>query len=197
MYQNGAWFKDPETGAYVSWHQDATYYGMDPLKLVTAWIALSPATLETGCMQVLPGSHKLGQLPVEYSEVTPDNLLSSGQNTVIDRAGYTPVTMALQPGEMSVHHCAAVHASHPNSGRDRRIGFSIAFVSPDVRQTTSIKASAMLMRGKDSYGHYPLDEVPPLAADDPATIARHEKAVRLYRDKTVECGNGTAWVRIG
>ena len=193
MYQNGAWFKEPDSNAYVSWHQDATYYGIDPLEMVTCWIALSPATEESGCMQVLSGSHKRGQLPVEYSELTPDNLLASGQNTLIEKDDARIVPMPLQPGEMSMHHVCAVHSSLPNRGSDRRMGFSIAYMGPHVRQTTELKATAMLMRGQDSFGHYALDERAPVAADDPETMERHERAVTLYRNKAKEAGNQTAW----
>jgi len=196
MYQNGAWFKDPDSDAFVSWHQDATYYGMDPLELVTCWVALSPATLETGCMQVLAGSHKAGILPVDYSEVKPDNLLASGQNTRIAVDPDVVAAMELRPGEMSMHHVCLVHSSRPNRGADRRMGFSIAYMAPHVRQTTDLRATAMLMRGADACGHYPLDELPPVAPDDPATIERHDRAVSLYRDKAIECGNNTAW-RLG
>lgn len=194
LYQMGAWFKDPGR-AYVSWHQDATYFGMDPLKLVTAWIALSPATVEMGCIEVLPASHKLGQLPVDYSEVKPENLLSSGQNTLIDLKAYKPVPMPLAPGEISLHHCAAVHSSGPNHGTVRRVGLSMAFLPTDVRQTSRAKATAMLMRGVDKYGHYELEDTPPVSTDDPATVERHARAVKMYRDKTMECGNETTWLR--
>ena len=196
MYQNGAWLKEPDSDAYVSWHQDATYYGMDPLDLVTCWVALSPATVETGCMQVVPGSHKRGMIPVDYTEVSPGNLLSSGQRTrlAIDDAEVVP--MELRPGEMSMHHVCLVHSSRPNCGSDRRVGFSIAYMGPHVRQTTRQRASAMLMRGRDKFGHYPLEEGPPVAPDDPATVERHARAVALYREKARESGNQTVW-RLG
>lgn len=193
QYQCGVWIKEPETGSYVSWHQDSTYYGMDPMELVSAWVALSPATAETGCMQVLPGSHKAGQLPVDYTEVSDDNLLASGQSTRYPIDESKIVLMDLQPGEMSLHHVALVHSSRPNHGNDRRIGIAGGYIPPHVRQTTDLKASAMLVRGEDTYGNYSLDEQPPLSSDDPATIAGHDKAVQLYRDKSVECGNQTAW----
>lgn len=196
MYQNGAWFKEPESSAYVSWHQDATYYGMTPLDLVTCWVALSPATRETGCMQVVPGSHRAGQLPVDYSEISPDNLLSSGQNTRYPIDESRTVAMELRQGEMSMHHVCLVHSSRPNRGTERRMGFSIAYMGPHVRQTTERRATAMLMRGEDRFGHYPLDEIPPVAVDDPATIERHARAVALYREKAREAGNQTVW-RLG
>ena len=192
-YQCGVWIKEPEAGSYVSWHQDSTYYGMDPLELVSGWVALSPATAETGCMQVIPGSHKVGQLPVDYSEVSEDNLLASGQRTQYEVDESKVVLMDLQPGEMSLHHVALVHSSRPNHGTDRRIGISGGYVPPQVRQTTDLKATAMLVRGKDSHGYYPLNEHPPVSVDDPATIACHDQAVQRYRDKSIECGNQTAW----
>lgn len=193
QYQCGVWIKEPEAGSYVSWHQDSTYYGMDPLDLVSAWVAFSPATAETGCMQVVPGSHKLGQLPVDYSEVSDDNLLASGQRTHFEIDEAKVVLMELQPGEMSLHHVALVHSSRPNKGKDRRIGVAGGYVPPHVRQTTDLRASAMLLRGEDTFGHYPLDESKPVSVDDPDTIRCHDRAVQLYRDKSVECGNQTAW----
>lgn len=196
QYQAACWFKEPEAGSYVSWHQDCSYYGMDPLELVSAWVALSPATAESGCMQVVPGSHKEGQYPVEYTEVSPENLLASGQNTLFDFDEDKVQLMELQPGEMSMHHVALVHSSRPNHSQDRRMGIAMGYFPPHVRQTTKLKASAMLMRGEDRFGHYPLDEKPPVAADDPETIAAHERGVSLYRNKAMECGNETAW-RLG
>ena len=192
-YQCGIWIKEPEAGSYVSWHQDSTYYGMDPLELVSGWLALSPATRETGCMQVIPGSHKLGQIPVDYTEVNQDNLLASGQRTRFKFDESEIVYMELQPGEMSLHHVALVHSSRPNHGQDRRIGISGGYLPPHVQQTTELKASAMLVRGEDKFGYYPLDEYPPTSVDDSATVECHDRAVKLYRDKSVECGNQTAW----
>jgi len=193
QYQSALWIKEPETSSYVSFHQDCTYYGMDPLELVSAWIALSPATGETGCMQVAPGSHKSGELPVDYSELKENNLLSSGMNAIYDIDPSKLVAMPLQPGEMSLHHVALVHGSLPNHGTDRRIGISGGYFPPQVRQTTDLIASAMLLRGEDSYGHFPLDEAPPVSPHDPATIACHDRAVNLYREKSIECGNRTVW----
>ena len=193
QYQCGSWFKEPESSSYVSWHQDCTYYGLDPLELVSAWVALSPASAESGCMQVMPGSHKAGALPVENSELNENNLLASGMRAQIEIDESRVVKMELQPGEMSLHHVALVHSSRPNHGHDRRMGISGGFVPTRVRQTTSLLASALLVRGEDRYGNFPLDERPPVSPHDPATIACHDRAVTLYRDKAIECGNDTAW----
>ncbi len=196
LYQNGAWIKEPERGTYVSWHQDISYFGMEPPDLVTGWVALSPASMESGCIQVLPGTQKLGMLPVEYTEVNPTNMLASGQRVVHEIDETKAVPMPLRPGEMSLHHVCLIHSSLPNHSVDRRIGFSVACMAPNIRQTTRAKATAMLLRGEDRYGHYVLDELPATGLDDPASIGRHEKAVALYRAKAEECGNDNAW-RLG
>jgi chlorinating enzyme len=56
------WFiKEPESAAIAAWHQDATYFGLRPHLHVTAWLALTDATADNGCMEFLPGSHARGQ----------------------------------------------------------------------------------------------------------------------------------------
>ncbi|MBK17680.1 MAG: phytanoyl-CoA dioxygenase [Rhodospirillaceae bacterium] len=195
-YQHGLWFKEPESGSYVSWHQDSTYYGMDPWELLSAWVALTPVNEVTGCIQVLPGTHKEGCFPVEYTERKDENLLASGQRTTFDFDPTDAVSMHLEPGEMSMHHVCLVHSSKPNLSDDRRMGLSAGYLPPYVKQTTELKATAMLVRGKDEFGYYLPNELPPVAHDDPETIARQEKSVELYRAKSIECGNQTAW-RLG
>ena len=47
------WIKEPRTPSFVSWHQDIHYRGLEGGAVVTAWLALSPATPDSGCMRVL------------------------------------------------------------------------------------------------------------------------------------------------
>ncbi len=196
LYQNGAWLKEADGKGFVSWHQDSTYFGMDPWELVTAWVALSPAGTREGCMEVVPGSQTLGMLPYDFSAVSPFNMLASGQrvNYEIDESKVIP--MALRPGEMSLHHVNTLHRSKPNYGEKRRVGFSLACCAPRVKQTTKAKSSATLLRGEDTHGNFILNEKPPVAPDDKSTIAAHARAVKLYRAKSIECGNETSW-RLG
>src|SRR5262249_35236896 len=56
LVYTSTWFiKEPESAAIAAWHQDATYFGLRPHVHVTAWLALSDATAENGCMEFLPG----------------------------------------------------------------------------------------------------------------------------------------------
>ena len=83
LFHLTVWPKDAGSGTYVSWHQDATYFALDPACHVTAWVALTDAPVESGCMEVVPGSHKLGQLPHAEMQDT-ENLLSRGQTLAVD-----------------------------------------------------------------------------------------------------------------
>ena len=190
LYHNTAWLKGAGTDSYVSWHQDNTYFGHDPCEVLTAWIALSPATEETGCMQFLPGTHRLGQLALRDPDTGGANMLSSGATADFDVSSVSPVPIVLQPGEISIHHAFLIHGSSPNRGRERRLGITFIYHPPHLRQIGACRTSALPVRGEDRYGNFD-HEVPPVAADDPRTIANHERFVALYRAKVRELGNAT------
>jgi len=145
--------KEPGDHKFVSWHQDLTYWGLEPDDVVSVWLALSPATRASGCMRMIPGSHRAGRVEhrTTYAE---DNILSRGQTigTAIDEA--SAVDTALLPGQMSLHHGWTFHASHANQTTDRRIGFNMNLAAPNVRQTGFTGDSAMLLRGQDRFGHF-------------------------------------------
>ena len=78
----------------VSWHQDATYWGLEPMDIVTAWVALTPSTVESGCMRVVPGSHAGNILP--HTETYGANkLLSRGQEIAIEVNSVNSVALSL------------------------------------------------------------------------------------------------------
>jgi hypothetical protein len=195
LYQNTAWVKNAGEDSYVSWHQDNTYFGHVPCEVLSVWIALSPSRPESGSMRFLPGSHRLGQLPVRY-DVKDDNMLTSGQVTDFDVSGFQPVATSLEPGEASIHHAWMIHGSPPNKTQDRRVGVTFVYHPPSLTQIGKIRTSALLVRGEDRYGHFE-SEAPPLSADDPPTIARHERGAALYRAKAEELGNVTIARRDG
>lgn len=145
--------KEAGDGKFVSWHQDLAYWGVEPPDVVSVWLALSPATAESGCMRMMPGSHQSGRVE-HVSTYAPDNVLSRGQTIGTDIDEDRASDAALQPGEMSMHHGWTFHASRPNHSLDRRIGFNMNLIAPNVRQTKFVGDSAMLLRGKDPFGHF-------------------------------------------
>ena len=148
--------KEPNSRTFVSWHQDLTYWGFDGSDQVSAWLALSPANSHSGCMQMIPGSHLEGTRDQETSD-DPDNVLLQSQ-TIINVDESRAVSCELGPGEVSLHHGWTVHCSRPNLSDDRRIGLNAQYIRPSMRQTKSDDDSAMLVRGKDTFGHYRQDE---------------------------------------
>lgn len=174
------WIKEAQSPSYVSWHQDLNYWGLDARDLVTAWLALSPASVEAGCMQVLPGSHAREMLP-HRDTFHGDNMLTRGQEIAVEVDEAETMAMPLAAGEMSVHNGQIAHASGPNDTDDRRIGLSMHYIPTRARQVVGGWDSAALVRGEDAYGHFAPTPVP--SGDmEPAAVAFHEKAVSALRD---------------
>mgnify|MGYP003151958189 FL=1 len=169
--------KDANDPGFVSWHQDATYWGLSKPDVLTAWVALSPATVEAGCMKVIPGSHKWDQI-AHRDTLDKHNLLTRGQELAVevneDEAAYMP----LNPGEVSLHHVLIAHGSTPNTPDDRRIGFAIRYIRPDVSQVNADKDCAWLVRGQDNHGNF-IHETPPDADMDEAALAEYARIMKL------------------
>jgi chlorinating enzyme len=129
LWASVMFIKEPSSKQYVSWHQDATYMGLDSLDFPTPWIALSPSNIETGCMTMIAGSHKT-KIQNHKDTFAENNILTRGQ-VIQDVDESKAVDLILQPGEMSIHHGAVIHGSQPNNSNQRRIGFSLQSYMPN------------------------------------------------------------------
>ena len=166
--------KEPRNTAYVSWHQDSTYWGLEPADIVTAWVAFSDSTTENGAMRVVPGSHLREQIP-HRDTFAPDNLLSRGQEIMVDVDDRDAVTLELAAGEMSLHHVRLIHGSEPNPSGRRRIGFAIRYIPTYVRQVAGSHDTATLVRGVDRFGNFEPEQRPD--ADCSAAVLAYHAAV--------------------
>lgn len=171
----GFFFKPAHSPDFVSWHQDATYWGLSPPDVVTAWVALTPSTVESGCMRVVPGTHK-GRLP-HADTYGRDNMLSRGQEIAVEVDLAHAVDLVLAPGEMSLHHVLIAHGSDANRAAHPRIGFAIRYIAAHVRQEGGFHDSATLARGTDRFGHF-RHEPKPKGEFAPEDIAAHEAIVK-------------------
>ncbi|MDP6040460.1 MAG: phytanoyl-CoA dioxygenase family protein, partial [Candidatus Latescibacteria bacterium] len=107
-------YPDPESTAFVAWHQDITYWGLEPPVAHTAWIAIDDADVENGCMRFIPGSHKNG-IAVHDKSSREGNLLSINQEIPDEYVDDSQaVDIVLKAGQMSVHDGQLFHASNPN-----------------------------------------------------------------------------------
>lgn len=166
---------------FISWHTDSFVYGFEPAETLTAWLGFNDSTVESGCLKYIPGSHKTQA----QHDIRPDpnNLATLGQN-VIGVPEEKAVDAVLRAGQVVLHHESVVHSSAPNRSDNPRIGFSIHYVAPHVRETRFEGATAMLLRGKDDYGNWD-DDPEPREDLDPVCIEAME-ATRAKFLKTTE-----------
>lgn len=186
--------KEPRTPAFVSWHQDSTYWGLSKPDVVTAWVALTDATEANGAMEYIPGTHTLDQIP-HRDTFARNNLLTRGQEVMVDVDAAKRRIIPLRPGEISLHHVRLVHGSPPNPSGDRRVGFAIRYMPTTVAPAAGAD-SATLVRGEDRYRHFELEPAP-VRDLDAAALALHKRvtgrsAKILYRGTTVETYNDPA-----
>ncbi len=147
----GAYFfiKSAHTDKIVSRHQDLTYWGLGETDdEVTAWLALSDVSVESGCMRFVPGSHKQRLLP-HRDTFSDSNLLSRGQEIDVEIDENDAVNVVLKPGQVSFHHGRIFHASGPNQSDHDRIGLAFRYITPEVEQQTAQRDYGMMMRGVD------------------------------------------------
>ena len=174
------WIKDVGSESFVSWHQDTRYWGLSSPDVITAWLALSPARVESGCMRVMPYTHRDDVMPHE-DRYHNDNMLTRGQEITEGIDDKKAVYMPLKTGQISFHNYRLAHSSGPNRAPDRRIGISMHFMPPDTEQIVGDWDSAALVRGEDKYGNFAPTPVP--AKDfDPDAMAFHARAAQAQSE---------------
>ena len=114
--------KYPRDESFVTWHQDFNYGGETS---ISAWIALSASSRQSGCLRAIAGSQTAGVLPHAAAKIE-NNILTYS----VDVDESPAVDIELKTGEMSLHHPGLVHGSFPNQSEDKRIGFIIRYVTP-------------------------------------------------------------------
>ena len=180
LWASVMFIKEPSSKQYVSWHQDATYMGLDSVDFPTPWIALSPSNIETGCMTMISGSHK-SEIRKHEDTYAENNILTRGQvipNVDENKA----VDLILRPGEMSIHHGAIIHGSQPNNSDQRRIGFSLqSYISPEIRQVVGRNIWTHI-RGKARHDIDGLTLERPKYNMDPITVSQRKIAEENLSD---------------
>ena len=178
VYHSTLFLKEAHTPAFVRWHQDSTYFYLQPHLHVTAWVALSEASVQAGCMQALPGSHLWGAFEHD-DKPEPMNMIRRGQgiSSRFDQA--QGQFMPVGAGQMSLHHTDLVHASGGNDSDDRRIGYAISYIPAHVRPVGAVRPSALCVRGR-SHGHFVEEERlrEPLSSQAQDS---HSRALALFR----------------
>ncbi len=171
--------KEPDSKTFAAWHQDGTYFGLTPNEQVCAWVAITDASREAGCMEHV----SFNGVPRQLSHAAlglKHSINRAGQTITEDFDKSKPVAMALRAGEFSLHHEFAIHRSARNHAAHRRIGIGLNYIPTHVRVDGPVRCKAMLVRGEDTYGHFDLIE-PPKAERDAAALAVHQSVSDQYR----------------
>jgi non-haem Fe2+, alpha-ketoglutarate-dependent halogenase len=181
-------YKYGKSAAWVGWHQDGYTEGLTKGQVPAIWLGLTEATVENGCLRVIPRSHRIGMMP-HFLRWDQGNLASSSKS-IHDRIPLPdddnelsvkvarvpegldpPHDVVMRAGEMSFHHPLVFHGSNANSSAEPRIGLSATYSTPELHKSGDPVA---LVRG--SVGPHHSFELSP----KPANLAL-EDAAAAYR----------------
>jgi len=172
--------KEPHSPTFAAWHQDGAFFGLEPNDQVCAWVALTDAGKEAGCMEM--ASYRGAPRMLHHEAKGLKNSINRAGQTIVEKFDRSkPTAMALKAGEFSLHHEFAIHRSAPNHAAHRRVGIGINYLPPHVRVNGPVRLKAMLVRGKDTHGHWDLID-PPAAERDASALAVHQQVSNRYRE---------------
>jgi len=172
--------KEPGSKTFAAWHQDGAFFGLEPHEQVCAWVALTDASREAGCMEMLSGRGEPRLL--HHAAMGLKNSINRAGQTIVEPFDKRhPTAMALQAGEFSLHHELAMHRSAPNHASHRRVGIGLNYLPPHVRVNSPVRLKAMLVRGEDCCGNFDLID-PPAGERDAAALAVHLQVSERYRE---------------
>lgn len=180
LYTSRMFVKPANTEGFAAWHQDSTYFALRPHDHVTAWVALSDVTPESGPLEFATGSHIRGQLS-QKSKMVEGSVNTAGQ-IVVDWFDQSQTEIAvLSPGQFSLHHTCSVHQSGVNRSNESRIGIALSYISTRTQNVGSVRMPATLVRGEDEHGHFDFQPQPKVDLG-PEETARHESSFQLYKE---------------
>jgi ectoine hydroxylase-related dioxygenase (phytanoyl-CoA dioxygenase family) len=149
--------KPQGNGKRVPWHEDSAYWkgALDPMQVVTLWLAIDPSTPENGGMYVIPRTHSGGfsdYEPVDTAHNVFGNEIKPGQ-----RDDSKAVPCILQPNQASLHDARLMHGSPANTSSLRRCGYTMRYMPTTVKFNTDWRGRSVhqiyLARGRDRAGN--------------------------------------------
>jgi len=176
--------KPPRTGKPVLWHQDGAFWPLEPMEVVTLWLAITDSDPGNGCLRIVPGT-QTEELAGMQEREDVDSVLARETDYVVDES--QAVDLVLRPGDVSVHHPNILHSSNANVSDRWRRALTIRYIPTTTRITEPDAASAFLFRGSAVEGvnayaerpsYRPGEDMPFAGAEaaQPASVARRTPA---------------------
>jgi phytanoyl-CoA hydroxylase len=128
MFRNTLLLKPPSVGSAKGWHQDSPYWPIEPMELCSCWFPLDDATLENGCMVVLPCAHTRGALP--HVPVTDDFVIEEGAFDASEG-----VAVPMKAGSGLFFHSLIPHYTAPNRSDKWRRAIALSYMSARSKYT--------------------------------------------------------------
>jgi hypothetical protein len=148
--------KPAAVGKRVPWHEDSAYWQgrLEPMEVVTVWLAIDPSTPANGNMQVIPRTHHNGYSAYENVARAEEAVFGTEiRQDQFDAA--QAVDCILQPNHCSLHDGRLIHGSAANQGVQRRCGYTMRYMPTTVKHTPRAGEpfEIYLARGKDRAGN--------------------------------------------
>ena len=142
--------KPPHDGQPVLWHQDGSYWPLEPMDVLTLWLAVDDSLPDNGCLRVLPGTHRLPLQPLRRRTDVANVLSSEIDPSLADES--QAVDCVLRAGGVEAHHPNLIHGSRANHSPRRRCGLTIRYIPTGTRITKEDWPCAFLLRGEAVSG---------------------------------------------
>lgn len=128
LYRDILMLKPALVGSKMPWHQDSNYWAISPTELCSVWTALDPATLENGCMRVIPRSHRQSLIK---------SRLQNGMGPLEDDqiSLQEAVDVPMEPGSSLFFHSRLLHGSEANLSPHSRRAFIASFAASKSQLT--------------------------------------------------------------
>lgn len=144
-------------GTNIGWHQDQQYWDswQQDSRLLTAWIALSDVTIESGPMRFLKGSHKWG--PLDQGDFFGQDLSELERKIRSDsNRTWDEVPAVMKPGSISFHDKLTLHGSGPNSSGGPRRSFAVHLRTERSRPVQMQDTIGTLLEFIDNHTYCPV-----------------------------------------
>jgi phytanoyl-CoA hydroxylase len=141
--------KPPYDGQPVLWHQDGSYWPLEPMEVVSLWLAVDESTPENGCLRVVPGTQNTDLQQVQERTDVANVLGSAMDDQFVD--DQQAVDLVLHAGDVSIHHPHVIHGSNANTSPNWRRGLTIRYIPTStriVKRGDVERLTPMLMRGR-------------------------------------------------
>ena len=144
--------KKPNDGKPVGWHQDGSYWPLEPMNVVSIWLAGTDSNKSNGCMRVLPGTQNSKLMkPSQMIKLDTKDYVLDLAISKDDIDSSNAVDVELSSGDISIHNPSIIHGSNANLSDNWRIGLTLRFI-PTSTYVNRENWQCILLRGNPKNG---------------------------------------------